>query len=185
MNSKPEEFSSSSNPSNFLKNYGESNLQPNHPVPQQQSASPPKPSYRSGHNTTTALIQMYDTWINAYEDGEVSGVCLLDMSAAFDIVDHSLLLKKMELYGFGDDSLDWTRSYLTGRSQCVSINGSLSKFLPVPTGVPHGSILGPIFYTIFTNALPEVVHDLPSCTQQLSADWPAYNLNCKSCGNIY
>ena len=84
---------------------------------------------------------MYDTWINAYEDGEVSGVCLVDMSAAFDIVDHSLLLKKMELYGFGEDSLDWTRSYLTGRRQCVSINGSLSKILPVPTGVPQGSIL--------------------------------------------
>ena len=141
-------------------------------------------AYRSGHNTTTALIQMYDTWINAYEDGELSGVCLLDMSAAFDIVDHSLLLKKMKLYGFGEDSLEWTESYLTGRSQCVSISGSLSKLLPVPTGVPQGSILGPIFYTIFTNELPEVVHDLPSCTQQLSADWPAYNLNCKSCGNI-
>ena len=88
---------------------------------------------------------MYNTWITAYEDGKVYGVCLVDMSAAFDIVDQSLLLKKMELYGFGEDSLDWTRSYLTGRSQCVSINGSLSKLLPVPTGVPQVSMLGPIF----------------------------------------
>ena len=63
-------------------------------------------AYRSGHNTTTALIQMYDTWVNAFEDGELSGVCLLDMSAAFDIVDHDLLLKKMKLYGFGLDSLE-------------------------------------------------------------------------------
>ena len=63
-------------------------------------------AYRSGHNTTTALIQMYDTWGNAFEDGELSGVCLLDMSAAFDIVDHDLLLKKMKLYGFGLDSLE-------------------------------------------------------------------------------
>ena len=116
-------------------------------------------AYRSGHNTTTALIQMYDTWINAYEDKELSGVCLLDMSAAFDIVDHSLLLKKMELYGFGLESLEWIQSYLTDRSQCVSINGSLLKLLPVPTGVPQGSILGPIFYTLFTNELPEIVHD--------------------------
>jgi hypothetical protein len=90
------------------------------------------------------------------------------MSAAFDVVDHSLLLKKMKLYGFGEDS----------------ISESVSKLIPVPIGVPQGSILGAIFYTIFTNEHSEVVHDLTSCTQQLSADWPAYNLNCKSFGNI-
>ena len=73
------------------------------------------------------------------------------MSASFDIVDHSLLLNKLELYGFGQQSQKWIRNYLEGRSQCVSINGSLSKLLNVPTGVPQGSILGPIFYTIFTN----------------------------------
>ena len=77
--------------------------------------------------STTALIQMYD-------DGEPSGFCLSDMSAAFDIVDHSILLKKLELYGFEKNSLDWIQSYLRGRSQCVSINGSLSKLLLNPGG---------------------------------------------------
>ena len=129
-------------------------------------------AYRANHNTTTALIQMYDTWVNAYDDGELSGVCLLDMSAAFDIVDHSLLLKKMELYGFDEESLNWVQSYLSGRSQCVCINGSLSKLLPVPIGVPQGSILGPTFYTIFTNELPEIVHDHVPEDQQLSDTWP-------------
>ena len=141
-------------------------------------------AYRSNHNTTTALIQMYDTWVNAYDNGELSGVCLLDMSAAFDIVDHSLLLKKMDLYGFDQESLEWIQSYLSGRSQCVSINGSLSKLLPVSIGVPQGSILGPIFYTMFTNELPEVVHDHDQDDHQVSEAWPPYNLSCKSCGNI-
>ena len=127
---------------------------------------------------------MYDTWVNAYDNGELSGVCLLDMSAAFDIVDHSLLLKKMDLYGFDQESLEWIQSYLSGRSQCVSINGSLSKLLPVSIGVPQGSILGPIFYTIFTNELPEVVHDHDQDDHQVSEAWPPYNLSCKSCGNI-
>ena len=83
-------------------------------------------AYRPGHNTTTALVQMYDSWIEAVENGEVSGVCLLDMSAAFDVVDHPLLLQKLELYGFSTNCIQWINSYLSGRSRCVSINGSLS-----------------------------------------------------------
>ena len=67
-------------------------------------------AYRPNHNTTTALIQMQYTWVGALEDGDLSGVCLLDMSAAFDIVDHPLLLKKLELYGFGGNSLEWIKS---------------------------------------------------------------------------
>ena len=109
-------------------------------------------AYRSHHNTTTALIQMYDGWVNAYDNGELTGVCLLDMSAAFDIVDHTILLRKLELYGFQKNSLDWVQSYLSGRSQGVCINGSLSRLLPVPVGVPQGSILGPLLYTLFTSS---------------------------------
>ena len=87
----------------------------------------------------------------------MAGVCLLDMSAAFDVVNHQILLEKMKLYGFDENTITWLRSYLTNRRQCVSINGSLSKFLPVLSGVPQGSILGPLLYTIYTNDLPEVI----------------------------
>ena len=117
---------------------------------------------------------MQDTWVGALEDGELSGVCLLDMSAAFDVVDHTLLLKKLELYGFDSDSLEWIQSYLSDRRQCVSISGSLSKLLSVPTGVPQGSILGPMFYTLFTNELPEVVHE--HAGDDGAGDWPKYNI---------
>ena len=116
-------------------------------------------AYRAHHNTTTALIQMYDTWLEAAEAGTMAGVCLLDMSAAFDVVDHGLLIKKLELYGFQEDFLGWTKSYLSSRFQCVSIEGSLSRLQAVQVGVPQGSILGPLFYTLFTNELPEVIHD--------------------------
>ena len=114
-------------------------------------------AYRPGHSTTTALLQMHDTWLQAVDSGHLMGVCMLDMSAAFDLVDHALLQEKMALYGFDEDSLKWVHSYLSGRSQCVIIDGCLSKQLGVDVGVPQGSILGPLFYTIFTNELPEVV----------------------------
>ena len=114
-------------------------------------------AFRATHNTSTAMIQMMDDWVAALEAGEMAGVCLLDMSAAFDVVNHQILLEKMKLYGFDENTITWLRSYLTNRRQCVSINGSLSKFLPVLSGVPQGSILGPLLYTIYTNDLPEVI----------------------------
>ena len=82
---------------------------------------------------------------------------MLDMSAAFDVVDQSSLLAKLELYGFGDSALKWIEDYLSGRSQAVYIDWALSSFLPVNVGVPQGSILGPLCYVLFTNDLPETV----------------------------
>ena len=107
-------------------------------------------AYRKNHNTTSALVQMYDSWIDNFDRGVYSGVCFLDMSAAFDIVDHSLLLQKLELYGFDEGSISWLCSYLSDRSQCVSINSSCSSLLAFPTGVPQGSILGPLLYIQFS-----------------------------------
>ena len=65
--------------------------------------------------------------MKAVDVGELAGVCLLDMSAAFDVVDHHLLLKKLELYGFNEDAVGWLSCYLSDRKQCVSIDGCLSK----------------------------------------------------------
>jgi hypothetical protein len=77
--------------------------------------------FRAGHSTTTGLIQMYDAWVEALDCNEYSGACFLDLSAAFDIVDHPLLLEKLGLYGFSENSINWVASYLGGRSQTVYI----------------------------------------------------------------
>ena len=114
--------------------------------------------YRPRHNTT-ALIQMYDSWIEMMESGNLGGICMLDMSAAFDVVDHGLLLKKLSLYGFENSAIMWVKDYLGGRSQCVAIDGVNSDFLDCIFGVPQGSILGPLFYTSYTNDMPEVINE--------------------------
>ena len=115
----------------------------------------------TGHSTTTYLIQMYDAWVEGVDQGQHTdtGACFLDLSAVFDVVDHPLLVEKLRLFGFTEESLSWVTSYLSDRSQTVYIEGFFSKILPVPTGVPQGSILGPLMYIIFTNELPEVIHD--------------------------
>ena len=100
---------------------------------------------------------MIEGWTQALNSRQIAGVCLLDMSAAFDVVDHNLLLQKLDLYGFNEDTIAWFKSYLNNRRQTVSINGSLSKLLPVTSGVPQGSILGPLLYTLYTNELPDIV----------------------------
>ena len=109
------------------------------------------------------------------------------MSAAFDVVSHEILLEKLSLYGLDENSRSWVSSYITGRSQSVVIEGSLSKLLAVKTGVPQGSILGPLFYTLFTNELPEVLHTNPATVVQDSSQpqpWPRYSFEAEDASAI-
>ena len=140
-------------------------------------------AYRSHHSTTTAMISMYDTWVEAAENGHLAGIALIDMSAAFDVVDTTILLQKCKLFNFGSDAENWLRSYLTGRSQCTYISGSTSKILSLEAGVPQGSVLGPSLYTLFTCDFPEVVHQA-NCPQNIETNIVTNRTMCEECGGL-
>jgi hypothetical protein len=80
------------------------------------------------------------------------GAVLLDFSAAFDIIDHSLLLEKHMCYGFTPPAIMWIKSYLSNRTQRVFFNRSLSNTIQVESGIPQGSCLGPLLSTLYMSA---------------------------------
>ena len=131
---------------------------------------------RQHHNTATALLQMYDQWLEEVEKGLMVGVMMIDLSAAFDMVDHSILLRKLELYGMDLHSTNWVGSYLSSRSQVVMVDGCFSPPLNITCGVPQGSILGPLLYILFTNDIPDIVHHHP-------VDYLAPAPHCHDCGS--
>ena len=105
---------------------------------------------RPGHSTSTALIQLYDRWVEEIEDGKMLGVLICDQSAAFDLCDHFILVKKLRLMGVEDDSLSWIFCYLSDREQSCFVDGRLSSAVPLfNCGVPQGSIGGPLLWLSF------------------------------------
>ena len=82
----------------------------------------------------------------------------LDFAKAFDRVDHQLLMKKLNNFGVGGNVLEWFCSYLKDRRQRVVIHGKASQELPVLSGVPQGSILGPLYFLIYVNDLPQITN---------------------------
>lgn len=114
-------------------------------------------AYREGHSTCTALTHMTDNWLEEIDANRLVGAVMLDFSAAFDLIDHKILLQKLECYGFTPLSLSWMGSYLSNRKQRVFFNGQYSSIKTIHCGVPQGSCLGPLLYSIFTNDLPFIV----------------------------
>ena len=115
-------------------------------------------AYREGHSTGSALTQITDDCLRHIDNKHVVGAVLLDFSAAFDLIDHTLLLNKLKCYNFTNNSIEWFKSYLSNRKQYVFYNGSFSQVGQLQCGVPQGSCLGPVLFSIFTNDLPLVLN---------------------------
>ena len=111
--------------------------------------------FRGSYSTDTCLIHLQDHIRNQTAAGNYTGMILLDIQKAFDSVDHQILCNKLSAMGV--QSIEWFRSYLSGRNQVVSINGVESDPLAITCGVPQGSILGPLLFLCYMNDMPNAI----------------------------
>ena len=119
---------------------------------------PVQSAYRGQHSTETALLRVYNDLLLAVDDGDAAVLVLLDFSAAFDTVDHGILLRRLESrFGIRGKALEWMESYVTGRHQAVLIDGYVSSHVPLRYGVAQGSVLGPIVFTLYTSPLHDLI----------------------------
>ena len=104
-------------------------------------------AYRDKHSTKTALIKVQNNILSALDAASLSIFLMLDLSAAFDTIDHDILVSRLcNVYGITGNALDWFRSYLTGKIQRVVIEDFVSVDQELDFGVPQGSVLGPRFF---------------------------------------
>jgi len=121
---------------------------------------------QSGFRSETALQWVLTDWKNVIGDRQMIGVVFLDLKRAFEVVDRSILIRKLQRYGLR--VLEWFRCYLENRSQRVKFNGVLSEPIDVNFGVPQGSILSPLLFLLYINDITEVM--TADCCIRLFAD---------------
>ena len=135
-------------------------LQVNHLLPENQHG------FISGRSTLSQLLNHIEEAIRAYEEGKATDTVYLDFAKAFDKVDHDILCHKLKKLGITGKVGIWIKDFLTGRFQQVSANGVLSDAVSVISGVPQGTVLGPIQFIIMISYLgKELVHSITSNMQ--------------------
>ena len=117
-------------------------------------------AYRKYHSTESALLRVQNDINMALQNRKLCALVLLDLSSAFDTINHSRLLSRLSTrYGISDTALAWINSYLSDRTQRVSVEGYFSPDAPLLTGVPQGSVLGPILFTMFMAPVGDILRD--------------------------
>ena len=120
-------------------------------------------AYRQSHSTETALLRVLNDLHDVIDNGETTLLCLLDLSAAFDTIDHNILIRRLEsTFGIRGSALKWFDSYVTNRFQSVTIGEATSIDRNIPFGVPQGSVLGPELFVLYTKSIGNIIksHDL-------------------------
>jgi len=126
---------------------------------------------RPGHSMETALLRIQDDINRGLDSGFGSLLVLLDLSAAFDTIDHTILLERLEtVAGIRRAALAWLRSYLRDRTQSVIINGVRSTTVDLSIGVPQGSVLGPLLFLVYIIPLRSVIERHPEICHHGYAD---------------
>jgi hypothetical protein len=119
-------------------------------------------AYRKYHSTETALLRIHNDLLLGINQQKLSALILLDLSAAFDTIDHKILLKRLSCtFGVTGKALSLLSSYLINRTQSLAINDHLTNPSPLLTGVPQGSVLGPLLFSLYTTPLSLIFKNSP------------------------